>query len=284
MRNRPYYSVRTGKHIPKGIDLPLLKRLFLALYDQLAEDGYFQEYFGYYCVDADFVEGKLGSNINTVMLLSLKKDGLWPIESTIEEYSEDDLFDVIEFLFDHISSPIDGYNHTYNNCGWHYTEFDQKTGQQKYRTEVNNLIQDYKNGYELTSKGEILTIVTPGFEKLIQAKLPSNDPKNISVKIEKAILKFRRYRSSLEERRDALRELVDVLEFLRPKLKNVLTRKDESDLFNIVNNFGIRHHNLKQKTDYDKTIWYSWLFYYYLATIHAAQRLIEKSEKLKQKD
>lgn len=70
-----------------------------------------------------------------------------------------------------------------------------------------------------------------------------------------------------------------MLEFLRPKLEQVLTSKDESDLFNTANNFGIRHHNERQKTDYDKSIWYSWMFYYYLATIHAALRLIEKQEE-----
>ena len=46
--------------------------------------------------------------------------------------------------------------------------------------------------------------------------------------------------------------------------------------FEIANNFGIRHHKVGQRTDYDKPIWYSWLFYYYLATIHAAVRLIDK--------
>ena len=55
------------------------------------------------------------------------------------------------------------------------------------------------------------------------------------------------------------------------------SKPDEGDLFNIVNNFGIRHHNDAQKTQYDKPIWYSWMFYYDLATIHAAVRLIERA-------
>ncbi len=66
---------------------------------------------------------------------------------------------------------------------------------------------------------------------------------------------------------------------MRPRLKTVLTTSDEADLFNIANNFGIRHYNQKQKTDYDEAIWLSWIFYYYLATIHAAIRLIEKHEE-----
>lgn len=73
-----------------------------------------------------------------------------------------------------------------------------------------------------------------------------------------------------------MRDLADVLEFLRPRVKEVLTSKDESDLFHLANNFGIRHHNDQQRTDYDRPIFYSWMFYYYLATIHAATRLIER--------
>jgi hypothetical protein len=68
------------------------------------------------------------------------------------------------------------------------------------------------------------------------------------------------------------------LEYLRPKMKGVLMSKDEGDIFNIANNFGIRHHNELQKVQYDKAIWYSWLFYYYLATIHAVLRLVAKAQ------
>jgi len=117
-----------------------------------------------------------------------------------------------------------------------------------------------------------------GLEPLFGASLLNADPENIQERITAAIQKFRRYRSSLDERRDAVRDLVDVLEYLRPKMEGVLSTRDEKDLFNLANNFGIRHHNEKQKTNYDKAIWYSGLFYYYLATIHALIRLIEKVE------
>ena len=71
---------------------------------------------------------------------------------------------------------------------------------------------------------------------------------------------------------------MDVLEYLRPQIKALLIKQDESDLFNIANNFGIRHHNEFQKTNYDTPIWLSWMFYYYLATIHAILRKIAKSK------
>ena len=73
-----------------------------------------------------------------------------------------------------------------------------------------------------------------------------------------------------------MRDLADVLEYLRPTAKSVLKHEDEADLFSLANNFGIRHHNQRQKTSYDEAIWLSWMFYYYLSTIHACQRLINK--------
>jgi len=79
--------------------------------------------------------------------------------------------------------------------------------------------------------------------------------------------------------RDAIRNLADVLEFLRPRLEKVMTKKDENDLFNIANNFGIRHHNDSQKTNYEKSVWFSWMFYSYLTTIHAVVRLLNKEDE-----
>lgn len=278
MANKAYYSVRTGKNPnSKQIELPILLQLFKDLYLNLVEEGYFQEAFGYPCVDVVHVSGSLGTSVATQMLRYLRKDGLWPIEQNCLNYSEDDIFDVIEFLYDYISKPIDGWEHTWNRCGWHYTKFDQNEGRQRFQAEINGILRDYQSGYELVSTGEILSLPEKGLETLLGAPVPSHDTENIESHIENAVQKFRRHRSSESDRRDAIRDLADVLEFLRPQVKSVLTRADESDLFNLANNFGIRHHNEEQKNQYDKPIWYSWMFYYYLATIHAALRLIEKA-------
>ena len=181
------------------------------------------------------------------------------------QYSEDDLFDVIEFLYDCVSKPIDGYYHSYNGCGWHYSEFNRVEGQERLRGEINEILRDYSDGFELSSSGEILIKGDVGLDTLFQADLVSSDQENVNARIEAATAKFRRHRSTLEDRRDAVRDLADVLEYLRPKLRQVIDKKDEGDLFNLANNFGIRHHSDDQKTDYDRAIWYSWMFYYYLA-------------------
>jgi hypothetical protein len=181
-------------------------------------------------------------------------------------------------LYDHATQPIQssGHYHQWNDCGYHYSEFIQGIAQEEFRKEVNDILRDYGEGFELSAKGEILSLPGRTLEPLLQAVIPSRETENITSRVELAVEKFRRRRSSLEDRRDAIRDLSDVLEYLRPQLDRVLSKQDESDLFNIANNFGIRHHNRKQKTDFDKAVWSSWIFYFYLATIHAAVRLLEK--------
>jgi len=278
--DRQYYSMRTGKNqYSQGIDLPILQRLFLDIYKSFAGKDYFQEAFGYECIDLGSVSGTLGVDIEAQMLRKIRKSNLYPISENCPNYSEDDLFDVIEFLYDYVSKPIDGTYHDWGQCGWHYHTFDKQTGKNEFRDEINSIIRDYGDGFELSEKGEILIKGEVGLDLLFQADIPSKDNENVVLRVQAATNKFRRYRATIEDRRDALRDLADVLEFIRPKLKTVITRADENDLFNIANSFGIRHHNDKQKTDYEQAIWYSWMFYYYLATIHAVLRLIEKREK-----
>ena len=68
------------------------------------------------------------------------------------------------------------------------------------------------------------------------------------------------------------------LEFLRPKVEKILPSKDEGELFLIANALGRRHHNPKQKTEYDGEIWLDWIFYCYLNTIHTATKLLKRAE------
>jgi hypothetical protein len=74
----------------------------------------------------------------------------------------------------------------------------------------------------------------------------------------------------------AVRELFDVLEKLRPELRDEMLQSDEGALFNIANNFVIRHLNEKQKDNYDSAIWHQWMFYVNLSTIHVITRLVSR--------
>lgn len=278
MSAKKYYSERIGK-IPniKGFSLTEFKPLFIRLLMSFDNDGYLTESFGFTCVDAGFIHGKVLDPEYEIMIKIRKKE-LWPITSNIDSYSEDDLFDIIEYLFENVSKPIDGTYHSWNDCGMHWETFNKREGQKYYVEKINELLELYENKYEISDKGEILIKAEIGFDKIFEADIPTNDI-NIKEKMDNAIIRFRKHGSSIEERKIAVRDLADILEYLKPKLKELITSKDESDLFNIANNFGIRHHNDDQKNNYDKALWLSWMFYFYLATIHLVLRKLENKAK-----
>lgn len=268
-----YYSHRTGSNPQSdGFELSEIRALFMRTYTKMRMDGYFDESMGWNCVDAGFTEGSLG-DVELAILLAVRKKNLWPIEDRIAWYSEDDLFDIIEFLFQHVSKPVDGTMHSYSGCGMHWETFNQMAGRSEFRLRINDLLGLYERAFELSERGDILEKAQAGFEGIFAADVPTKDDK-IATRISSAVLRFRRHGSGLDDRRQAVRDLADVLEYLRPKVKEFLTSSDDADLFNIANNFGIRHHNERQKTGYDASLWLSWMFYFYLATIHVVLRKI----------
>jgi len=280
---RQYYSVRSGRSKSPRFDLDSLREMVTSTYVEYDNKYYFQEYFGYDCVDAGFVSGRLGAelSIKKKVLISLRKD-LWPFRKSLQNSNEDDLFDIIEFLFDHVSAPKkdSGFIHDWSNCGWHYSnideDFDKLTGQEEFRADINNLLECYNHGYKLTEYGEVVTISDKGLEDLLDKEVPFSDD-GLGQRLDHAIRLFRNRYSDDNQRLDALLNLAAILESLRVKAEKVLTKKDEGNLFTILNEFGIRHSNLKQQKDYDKLIFYCWMFYYYLSAIHACQHLINRS-------
>jgi len=283
--SRDYYSARTGKIPKNGFDIDKLRQLIIVLFNNYWDNDYFQEYFGYECVDQGHVPGRFGSYsaIESRIFLCLHKN-LWPFDNSLSTCNEDEIFDIIEFLYDHVSSPRKekGYFHSYNQCGWHFndldTDFTQALAQYEFRINVNHILPNYAGGFEITKEGEIISIADKGFESLLETPVPFKN-KDLNSRLEHAIQLFRSGHSTIEQRLDALKNLADILENLRKEASSVLTSKDENDLFQILNQFGIRHNDLNQKFDYDKPIFYSWMFYYYLAAIHACQRLINRAGK-----
>jgi hypothetical protein len=277
LMNHTYYSHRKGT-CPSllGLSLGDTIDIFLRMFAQLQRDGYFDESFGFYCVDSGHIDGSI-SDVDLEILLTIRKKNLWPIDKMAHSYSEDDFFDILEFLYRHVSKPTKGWYHSWNDCGMHWEEFDRDKGKVEFREKVNIVLSHYENPFELSINGEVLSKPETGFEAIFEADIPSKDA-NIRSRVESATLRFRRHGSTLDDRRQAVRDLVDVLECIRPKVKSLLSKADDRDLFEIANNFGIRHLNDKQKTGYDAAIWLSWMFYFYLATVHVVLRKIEQAE------
>ena len=272
MIKREYYSIRTGNiSTEQEANFEYLRKSFMIAYKKIRAERYFVKYLGE-LPDRDYCRAELG-DVKGGLYVNLRKENLYPIEEYINDYSEEDLFDIIEFLHDNCSK--EGSELLYFEQERKYSyDYDDIAGRKYFRELLNPILGKYSQGFELSEDGQILILADNGLSTLLEAEIPTNDDENIKKKVNSAVLKFRGYRSTLEDRRNAIRELADVLEFLRPQVKQ-FDRENENDIFNIANKFGIRHHNSIQKTDYDKPIWYSWIFYYYLATIHAVLRMKE---------
>ena len=200
-----------------------------------------------------------------------------------QSLTEDHIFDALEFLYDHVSKPGEWVQMT-TDSGWNYSDYDgydDEAGQEEFRNKANAFLVDYKTGFELTKDGVVLALGANGLQHILDAEIINYDEANVDSKVRNAIAKWRNRHLSLSEKKEAIRELADVFEWLKKtqNISGVLDKKDESAIFEIANKFGIRHHDPEQKTDYDRAIWYSWIFHFYLATYHASIRLLIKKEK-----
>jgi hypothetical protein len=209
---------------------------------------------------------------------------LFPVEGWFaQDCTEDHVFDALEFLYDHASRPgalvwmTTETNYSYQDYG----SYDEKAGRAEFRERANVFLADYKSGYELTEDGTVLALGTDGLQYILDEPIVSYDEANVDTKVRNAIVRWRDRHLSLDERKAAIRELADVFEWLKKAkdLSAVMDRKDEYAIFDLANNFAIRHHDPKQKANYDEAIWYSWIFHFYLATYHAIIRMLVRHER-----
>ena len=270
---RRYYSARTK---PKNITLEELYEKLQSLYHLFRDKDFFKE-------KAGITSSHLPEAIMHEASLDLSFQPFPITKWSLDKITEDHIFDILEFLYDRVSKPGDLVGMT-NETGWNYEDYrdyDEKIGQEEFRNKANIFLSEYKDGFELTLDGIILAIGSDGLQNIFNAEIISYDEVNVDSKVRNAIAKWRNRHLSLSEKKEAIRELADVFEWLKKtkELGTVLDNKDEKALFDLANNFGIRHHNPDQKTNYDPTIWYSWIFHFYLATYHAAIRLLIKKER-----
>lgn len=267
-----YYSVRSG------IKIVLVKEFyerFSAMIKDFAGKDYFKEKLKVYgrSVDSDYINNKSKSHIGI---------SIYPFNEWKEENQKANLvFDTIEFLYKFISKPGE-WGYVSDHTGWNtedYLNYDETEGKREFREEINILLKAFDQGYELQLDGKTLFI---GDETVnfIDTEFPEYNENNIDNAIHLAIKWWKNRNQTLEDKKQAILKLAGVLEYLKKDgtLLKVLEKKDSRDLYNIANNFGLRHHNPDQKTDFDKNIWYDWIFQYYLNTCIGIIKLIKTNK------
>lgn len=208
----------------------------------------------------------MGPNVELYFFRKTGKRNMFPVIPN-GFYSKEDIFDILEIIHDHVSE--------FDNV---WDCFDKQPAQLRFRTEVNEFLNWFEEGWEITTDGYVCRLPIEGFRELVEEDFSSGDGVNITSRIKSAIALYRRRVSTLDDKRDAIRGLGDVLEYIQKSGNLKFTKKHESDLFHILNRFGIRHHKPDQETDYDNDIFFDWMFYHYLAAVHAAVRLMDRSK------
>jgi len=270
--NWDYYTFRRGTPRPsEGLDA--LKRIIASEYQRLDAEGLFQWHFGKECVDRGYLTGaSAGADPATYVKWELGHN-LWPFEGSIPRLDEEWLFTVIEFLHKHAAAPTKSWHHSWDNCGLHVQYADEKSGRRQFRDSVNRYLKRYNAGFSLQENGEIWRSLPSGLEDMSPVQ---TGEESIDDRVQHAIQSYRRRSATVAQKRDAIKNLADVLEFLREGDRMGVPSREEARLFEIANQYGIRHHNSTQSTDYDPGVWLDWIFFSFLNAITLSTALIAR--------
>jgi len=286
---RRYYRARQQPvENPAPLTMAEAKSQFGRVITELAGLGYFERAFGSNCCDSHDNPDVEGQRQLSRLLGEDQSDGdqvvLWPTRPNdgydpTGQWSDGLFYDLIEALHDLVARPLSRWWHDFHR-DWDYSDYAKGPGQAVYRWRVNDLLDRSVVPLRLAESGEdtgrLVTATGDARDDLVEMALQSPEPK-VRDRVAHAVAKFRDRHATVADKRDATRTLADVLEQRKRVLKRHLFSRDESALFDIANNFELRHLNEQQKSDYDPAFM-DWVFWWYLATIELTDRLLARHE------
>ncbi|WP_256790093.1 MULTISPECIES: hypothetical protein [Frankia] len=270
----PYWRERArGRRGPVSLSMNALARQYVDLVRELEVAGYFERRFGKDCVDDQYdpspaylIEDAFGGETT------------WPIDPEMLATDRENLFQMIEVLHDFVARPRQRRHHSFGECGWHHSEFDLASGRTVYRWRVNSLLRRSDIRYRLADEGADvgrLVDVTDDERSELVRSLLARETSEQDDQVRHAISLFRGRGAGRHQRRSAVAALALVIEERRHGiLREVLAKSDRGALFDIANNFHIRHQDAKQKRDYDD-FYLDWVFWLYLSTVELMNRIID---------
>lgn len=275
VRRRPYRSQR-GQSSSTGsasISTSTLVTRFINLVDNLQERGYFERSFGKDCVDDP-------AGIDPAALIDeeIGVSDAWPL-SVDRLVADQELFlDLIEVLGEFVAAPRGRWFHSFGDCGWHHREFNLEQGRDLYFWLINRLLVRTPLALQIATSGEdrgrLIEVHGDARNDLVTKTLEAASG-SVHDPVQHAVALFRRRGASVEEKRSACVALAGVLESRRALIRENLLRRDEGALFQIANEFNIRHRAESQKAEYDP-VFLDWIFWWYLGTIELTERVLAR--------
>lgn len=274
MENKKYYSERIGSERIK-LSLKDLNEVFLTIVSEFADEQFFYDFYGYEDNFRNWTPGKAGRNFEAYCLSQIGRRIKDPFYQTTAKYSEEEIFNLIELLHEHIclKSQIAFRKFEYDTLE-EVVEYSKQT----FRDRINMQIHYYSIGWELTGEGYIREMISNELQELVNNTSIYGDENNVDSRIRGAIKQFLKYGAKELDKKGALIEIGGALEYIRKELEDVIPKEEVNDIFNLLNNFDLRHNNTLKKNGYDTAIYYPWMFYIFISTFDAFVKMRQRIE------
>lgn len=255
----PSYSERVhGATAPTHEELPEQTADGLkALVNRRIDGNYLAEEFPTYCSDGSGIDGTNNYDIGPD-LTALVPGATWPLWQ--EDVSDETLFDVVEYVAQRLSKPLNGRYHEFFRH--HELEFDAKAGRAQFRADVNTILSRGGTVFEMDAKMQVQRVGSPE----VQAALRQLRPGTGDIKLDELLEASRKLYLSRQEadRATAIEKLWDAFERLKTlddasdkkrSVKALLSNITDTPFRDIVeaemialtalgNSFQIRHHEV----------------------------------------
>lgn len=270
-RSRTYWTRRqqppTDGGTLSGVEL---RESFVAMWSELDENGYLDAALGTEWNDSMGARDEEGDRL---LKLRLGRPESWTLRDhrklEIPALGDNEFYDLVEIFFDLVARPRvarwDDYNHE-----WNYSEHHRRSGQLVYLWRANALLEQSCTSLRLADSGEDrgFLVLAPPDDRIVleESMLEVEAPEAERRRIAHAVSQHRGRGTSRESKRNAVRDLGDVLENRRAAVRTHLGSKDASDLFTIINKFDIRHMQQSQQSNYGEEF-LDYVYWTLLATL-----------------
>ncbi len=256
-----YSERKTG--FSKNMSFNTLKSVFSSLFKK-----YFTQKKAYLNIYPEYTPEEL----NRFFTLYTKDDKLVPEKFDKNINTEEELFDMIEvglhFLSDNYRTKVNSNRAFLLEIKHHDIE--------KFGNESKEALKQY--GYTI-KEGTVQKLPESEFAPLADSVEPILDSKKyLNSRFNQAQKLFYKKDASLEDKRSACIELAAIAEKLRKDAKKLEVSSDFEDLFNIVNNFDIRH-NKKTTKKIEMVETLDWIFYAFINSIVFYFKMIDRSKE-----
>lgn len=264
--------------IPAVLTIQQVQAEWLQLVAEFDTNGYLDALAESPCVDGS-TEEERNADISARLTEEAGYPIEWPLGVPDDGWPDDHFYTLIELVHDVVARPRTRTFHDYGH-DYHWSDFAAATGQRLYRWRVSELLRRSTVHLQLADdgldKGFLVLSPPDGRDDLAQRTLNRPEDANADP-VARAVLQFRDRHADRIQKRAACVLLAGELEQQRNRVKRELLSNDEGMLFQIANQFAIRHHRADQHPDYDDA-YLDWVFWMYLATVELMRTLADRGE------